>query len=632
MGIPYHPDLASLRQASINGCVLCQAIEKEVDALLEEIKTLEHPNLGAYKWVPDWNMWLTQRGESGGDGFWVVCSSVEDEGRYCLMPVASIGFASDEDDPLSVGSSDRVLKEVPNQSTLNLILKWLKACDDHPRCKAQHARMPNRLLDVGTLDSGSIIKLVQPDSDLCNPYVTLSYCWGKGEKHFITTSETIQARRDGIDINQLPQTLRDAVTLTRMVGVRYLWIDSLCICQDDLKDWERESAQMAAVYSNSYLTLAAVKSGDTNGGLLSARTPHTYFKLPRKGSSPDEYILATALTLDHDNVHQFHMRMKKEPLTKRAWGFQERVLARRILHFSSQQMYWECLEGFEAEQGLKLNYRIPFINDDTQLVEYVDQRRNNAHPTNPRWEGLDHSSTLTRGWHELLWEYGPRELTNPLDKLPAFSGIAKSLSKGFKDEYLAGLWRGSLIEGLCWQGLRCKPIEQYRAPSWSWASVDGIPATGLLGVTEEVANILEARVEIDGDNPFGRVKDGWIKLEAPLVKMSLSDAKGPTGHMLFRSEEGSDDCFGMLDTINRSYEASAELIRSMEVYALILAYTYGGPGRPDSERKNPCAHGIYVTPAMDRPGCMRRIGAVLQDVKDFSADELASSRITVTIV
>ncbi|KAJ0340414.1 hypothetical protein COL922a_003436 [Colletotrichum nupharicola] len=575
MGIPYHPDLASLRQASINGCVLCQAIEKEVDALLEEIKTLEHPNLGAYKWVPDWNMWLTQRGESGGDGFWVVCSSVEDEGRYCLMPVASIGFASDEDDPLSIGSSDRVLKEDPNQTTLNLILKWLKACDEHPHCKAQHARMPTRLLDVDTSDSGSIIKLVQPDPDLCN---------------------------------------------------------RLCICQDDLKDWERESAQMAAVYSNSYLTLAAVKSGDINGGLLSARTPQTYFKLPRKGSSPDEYILATALTLDHDTIHQFHMRMKKEPLTKRAWGFQERVLARRILHFSSQQMYWECLEGFEAEQGLKLNYRMPFVNDDTQLVEHVDQRRNNAHPTNPKWEGLDHSSTLTRNWHELLWEYGPRELTNPLDKLPGFSGIAKSLSKGFKDEYLAGLWRGSLIECLCWQALRCKPIEQYRAPSWSWASVDGIPATGLLGVTEEVATILEAKVKIDGDNPFGRVKDGWIKLEALLVKMSLSDAKGPTGHMLFRSDKGGDDCFGMLDTINRSYEASSELIRSMEVYALILAYTYGGPGRPDPERKNPCAHGIYVTPAMDRPGCMRRIGAVLQDVKEFGADELASSRTTVTIV
>ncbi|KAK2729234.1 heterokaryon incompatibility protein [Colletotrichum kahawae] len=324
--------------------------------------------------------------------------------------------------------------------------------------------------------------------------------------------------------------------------------------------------------------------------------------------------------------------MRKEPLTKRAWGFQERILARRILHFASEQMYWECLEGFEAEQGLKLEYRLPFINDDTELVEYVDQRYKMTHLSKPKYQGFAHSSKLMGNWHELLCEYGPRELTNPLDKLPAFSGIAKSLNKSFKDEYLAGIWREFLIEGLCWQALRCKPVEQYRAPSWSWASVDGIPATGLLGVTEEVANILEAKVEVDGDNPYGRVKDGWIKLEAPLVKMSLSEAKGPTGHMLFRSEKGGDDCFGMLDTINRSYEASVELIKSMEVYALILAYTYGGPGTPDPERKNPCAHGIYVTPATDRPGCMRRIGAVVQNVKEFGADELASSRATVTIV
>lgn len=96
LGVPYHPDLASLRQAASNGCVLFQAIEKEADALLEEIKTLEYPNMGMYKQLPDWNMWLTQRGESGGDGFWVVCSSVGDQDRHYLVPVASIGFASDE--------------------------------------------------------------------------------------------------------------------------------------------------------------------------------------------------------------------------------------------------------------------------------------------------------------------------------------------------------------------------------------------------------------------------------------------------------------------------------------------------------------------------------------------------------
>ncbi|KXH48486.1 HET domain-containing protein [Colletotrichum simmondsii] len=632
-GVQYHANLQSLRQAASSGCELCQIIEREADALIEEIAGLPQPRRGLMQTEPSWDMWLTKRSEPevSGDGFWVVNRSSWGSDKW-LVPIASIGFSSDEDDPRTTGSSGRVLREVPDETTLRRAVNWLEKCNEHDYCSTRGmSPLPSRVLDVGTLESGPIIKLIEPGGDLRGRYITLSYCCGQASKQFTTTNETMQARKKGFLLDSLPQTLQDAVFITRKLGVQYLWIDSLCICQDDLKDWERESGQMAAVYSNSYLTLAATKSSDINGGLLSPRKKRTYFKLPRASSSnEDTFILASALPLHKEIIHEYHLQMREEPLTRRAWGFQERVLARRILHFGSEQMYWECLEGFHAEEGLKLPRRLPCVNPDPDVIAYVEKR---AEEQAELHKDFNHSASSLKVWSHLLREYGPRELTNPADKLPAFSGVAKTFSKILDDEYLAGLWRGSLIEGLCWQPLSCQPASGgFRAPSWSWASVDGTPATGFLGESVPHAEIIEAKVEIDGENPFGRVKDGWIKLEAPLVKMVVSDNKGPTGHILLRTEKGATDFYAMLDTIDRDYVASGSLLSSMDLSAVVVAFTYGTPFKADPERKDPCAQALLVVPSESRPGCMRRIGMLVQDGAAFGADLLASAKSVVTLV
>ncbi|KAK1622364.1 heterokaryon incompatibility protein-domain-containing protein [Colletotrichum phormii] len=632
-GVQYHASLQSLRRAASGGCELCQIIENEADALIEEIASLRQPRRGVMQTEPSWDMWLTKRSEPEvtGDGFWVVNRSSWGSDKW-LVPIASIGFSSDEGDPRTAGSSGRVLKEVPDETTLRRAVDWLEKCNEHDYCSTRgKSPLPSRVLDVGTLESGPFIKLVEPGADLHDRYITLSYCWGQGSKHFTTTNETMQARKEGVPLDSLPQTLRDAVFITRALGVRYLWIDSLCICQDDLKDWERESGQMAAVYSNSYLTIAATKSSDINGGLLSPRKKRTYLNLPRgSASDEDKFMLASVLPLHKEIIHEYHLQMKEEPLTRRAWGFQERVLARRILHFGSEQMYWECLEGFQAEEGLKLPHRLSSVNPDPEVIAHVEIR---AEEQAELHKDFNRSASSLKSWPHLLSEYGPRELTNPADKLPAFSGVAKTFSKILDEEYLAGLWRGSLIEGLCWQPLNCKPASGgYRAPSWSWASVDGTPATGFLGESVPHAEIIETKVEVDGENPFGRVKDGWIKLEAPLVKMVVSDNKGPTGHVLLRTEKGETDFYAMLDTIDRDYAASASLLKAMDLHALVLTFTYGTPFNADPERKDPCAQALLVIPSEDRPGCMKRIGMLVQDGAAFEADLLASTKSTVTLV
>ncbi|OHW98972.1 heterokaryon incompatibility protein [Colletotrichum incanum] len=388
---------------------------------------------------------------------------------------------------------------------------------------------------------------------------------------------------------------------------------------------------MAAIYSNSYLTLAAAKSSDISGGLLSARKQRSYFKLPRSGSDTgDKYILASVVPLDKEVIPDYHMEMRNEPLSKRAWGLQERVLARRVLHFGSEQMYWECLEGFESEEGIRLPCRLPCVNPDPEVISYVEKK---SKENKDLHKEMDCSASSLQAWSHLLWEYGPRELTNPADKLPAISGIAKTFSKVLDDEYLAGLWRKSLIEGLCWQPLKCKCAPGgYRAPSWSWASVDGVPATGFLGETDIQAQVLDAGVVVDGENPFGRLKDGWIKLEAPLIKMVLSENKGPTGHLLLRSEKGTGDSHALLDTMDGKAEETEKFFKSTDLYALVLAFVYGHPMRPDPERKCGFAHALLITPDEGRTGCMKRIGMVLQYSKSFGKEELSSAKSMVTLV
>lgn len=213
--------------------------------------------------------------------------------------------------------------------------------------------------------------------------------------------------------------------------------------------------------------------------------------------------------------------------------------------------------------------------------------------------------------------------------------MAKVYSKLLDDEYVAGLWRKSMIEGLCWQSLDCTAVDEYRAPSWSWASVDGIPGTGFIWDSRELGTVLDYRVEIDGDNPFGRVKNAWIKIEAPLVPLLLSEKKSPMGHLHMRTEGGDEaGTYCGFDTIDRNYSVSANTVRQMKLFALVLAVTIRSSGSKDAW----IYRSLVVTPTEDVRGNistlrpMKRVGWMLQAPEDFGPGEIDASRATVTLV
>lgn len=246
----------------------------------------------------------------------------------------------------------------PTANSENIIKQihlWLDDCIHlHSKCqepdKVQHdgglSRFPARLLDVRPFED-SYNNSIQLKENICGPYIALSHCWGN-TRHIVTEKVNIESHKRGIPLDNLPKTFQDAVELTKSIGLRYVWIDSLCIIQDDIHDWEKEAAKMAHVYRNAYCTVAATGSKSDQEGIFLQRPRQDVFKLAYNAANT--YIAAT---YNEDDVAAM-LELHKSPLSTRAWTMQERLLSRRIIHFTDTRVIWECCTRSETEDGLVL--------------------------------------------------------------------------------------------------------------------------------------------------------------------------------------------------------------------------------------------------------------------------------------
>lgn len=259
-----------------------------------------------------------------------------------------------------------------------LLRGWLRWCDEeHGECKQSQAEreavLPTRLLYVGDLSNRDIkqdrIRLICASEATSRHYVALSHCWGQlprdEQKRFCLTRENINRRQQGFSVSELPKTFQDSVTVTRELGLPYLWIDSLCIIQyeDSLEDWDRESGRMHSVFSQAYCTIAATAATDSNAGFLKCdiRTGHVYVI----DISGNEFYVS-------DDIDDFDEDVGKAKLNTRAWVMQEAVLAKRTVHFSANQMYWECGEGIYCENLVRLEgYDLCVTTTCTLLTAHV---------------------------------------------------------------------------------------------------------------------------------------------------------------------------------------------------------------------------------------------------------------------
>lgn len=203
---------------------------------------------------------------------------------------------------------------------------------------------PTGLIDIGESITADVRLIVTSESSPNGPYVTLSHCWGSARSLQLTSSSLADLKLL-ILVGDLPRTFKESFEVTRRLGLRYIWIDSLCIIQDSKDDWLHEAALMHKVYSHSYCTIAAAASGDGYQGLFRHRAPH--FLYPSEIEIPWLSRTGKYQLIDYDF---WSSQVQDQPLHRRGWVVQERLLAPRVLHFSSQQLLWECCELDAAEK------------------------------------------------------------------------------------------------------------------------------------------------------------------------------------------------------------------------------------------------------------------------------------------
>ncbi|KAF1347253.1 HET-domain-containing protein [Lizonia empirigonia] len=380
-------------------------------------------------------------------------------------------YAGKYNDSTPVGRP--ILTESVSLPRSTLLRGWLRWCDEgHEDCGKPRAQpvtvLPTRLLDVGNPGEQDhkldIVHLVCGTDATTQQYVALSHCWGQIPEEdmmmFCTTQGNIDRRQRGFDVSELPKTFQDAITVTREIGVRYIWIDSLCIIQygDDKADWKIQSRLMESVFSQAYCTIAATAAVDSKAGFLmrDVRFDSVYVR----DTSGNEFYVS-------NDIDDFDKHVGKAKLNTRAWVMQEAVLSRRIIHFSANQVYWECGKGVYCENFVMLERYFTLDSNFPKRMLISGRKRT-----------LNCISYLVQ-------EYSKRDLTVPTDRRVAISALEDRIKDALNKRYgrasnyrssRYGIFRDFLHRNLLWRADDCqlKKIEhEPPLPSWTWMAYSG---------------------------------------------------------------------------------------------------------------------------------------------------------------
>ncbi|KAE8447543.1 hypothetical protein EG329_010673 [Mollisiaceae sp. DMI_Dod_QoI] len=275
-----------------------------------------------------------------------------------------------------------------------------------------------------------------------------------------TTSKTQLSRQSAIVLSSLPKTIRDAVTLTRALGIRYLWVDAICIIQPEnypalpgeLDDWYNEAPKMGDYYHNAFCTIGATAAIDSEVGMFVERAS---LKYPVEKCLVGKFQDDTAAYVC-PSMPSAHGQVDYAPLYARGWTHQERFLSRHILHFSRDALFWEC------------HGRIKHAEHHEPLLT--------SNESNWSWAlklSTDTQALFAQQWLNLVEDYSAMNLTHETDRLIAIQGLVDLMCKNIPESetYIAGVFRSNLVDGLAWSNtsMEAKKIDHF--PSWSWASL-----------------------------------------------------------------------------------------------------------------------------------------------------------------
>ncbi|KAK0619560.1 heterokaryon incompatibility protein-domain-containing protein [Immersiella caudata] len=546
--------------------------------------------------------------------------------------------------PIAVESRHESFRPIGRSAgeRFSLAKTWLSEClASHDTCNADAVEyaLPRRLLDIS--DDGNIYLVPTEKHHLAQatPYVALSYCWGKDGGNLCTYTTNLDKHTTGIPIASLPQTIKDAILACNHLGQRYLWVDALCIIQDDPDDKITQIPQMADIYSGALLVLSAAGSpgvleGCPLGPPEMQPVPPIVFELSypldpstRSHEEGDTTGVVNVVIerMEHERCrslpgHWARESFDQDPkdvlnvIEERGWTFQERFLAKRTLYIGKGEMSWTCASEVQCECR-KAGPHIKTSEGDRVFT----RRYNMSHVSVKKlFSNADMDKTYSFLWSDVVTMYSSRLLTQFSDRLAALEGVAVALQRRWpdiynKDDYVFGCWRPLLVDLLAWQVAGdpvSAQIDRELFPSWAWPSCGrpvGFTSWLWYGVNPKTwAQVLDLEVERPKNvGAFGQGK-GTITLRAPLIPATREVARYDDGYeeVVFTPRDTKLSFLAgvaSLDHVgdNESAEGDGET-------GLVLLATYPfkwlKQGRPLS-----CAL-LCVAPVSGQDGVYRRVG------------------------
>ncbi|EJT71011.1 hypothetical protein GGTG_12032 [Gaeumannomyces tritici R3-111a-1] len=551
------PEFPALRHRARTGCSLCSALHESVidqptksatdprtqfwlayevaylDSPLKfELRGIQlyaNPLAGTVNQNPMYERMHDSKGISWDRPIAGFCA--EQEAETCASELSSIGIYP--------AGTDEVLCD-HNVSFLRRVL-------GKPQDNRIAGFRPKRLIDLG-LESKSDLRLVISlnSSQEPVPYAALSYCWGPPEDapwQLMTTPETIKRHCAYISMDALPQVVKDAVHVCRLLRVRYLWVDALCIVQGCLRDWEEQSRDMGQIFQSSWVTICAMQSSTCREGFLHTKNrrarirnighkspilPHRWVKLTLKPFSRRGRIDGLQSHLSKPGETSFfHWDTVVSPWNSRGWVFQEKLLSPRKAIFGDEMVHVQVGDQVFCENGTRESLSCDaggvgrFWNPSSAFTMHI---------------GNNDKQHLLHKWCQLLPDFmTDKKWTDDRDVLPGLSGISRIFAAKLQDRFLAGLWEADLHMGLLFmdytrrQSLAILVASFARgqgrsecAPSWSWASrrvirhheiYEGLKCRTRSHMRGEM-DVIQSRIRVDGNNPYGRLMKGGSILVA----------------------------------------------------------------------------------------------------------------------
>ncbi|KAF2791408.1 HET-domain-containing protein [Melanomma pulvis-pyrius CBS 109.77] len=338
------------------------------------------------------------------------------------------------------------------------VSRWPTCCD------MDHEGVCHTLPAWKTLPHSSSLILVDVDSWRLvsvepKQYVALSYVWGRILDILETTKANFEVLQQpgalaspGVS-SRLPRTVHDAIVLTKAMNQRYLWVDRLCIVQDDYENKKAQLDRMASIYTRSYFTIVAADGSDADHGLRGV--PGTALS---RNYEENKYRFSEQCTMMQAPIPEDKLDTKD--WHRRGWTFQERVLSNRNLIFFHDQVFWECRSSLWVEA-------IADIAEGANPLKISKRKGGDRHDLQfSKWPDLHQYANLVQ-------RYNSRLLSFDSDALYAFSAVLQVLSRSFPCGFLHGLPEFFFDFALLWAPVFPQKRRAHRFPSWSWLSHEG---------------------------------------------------------------------------------------------------------------------------------------------------------------